>query len=586
MKKELFKNEKYRNTLIVFAVMSVTAILFSLGEYWDFSDEILKEIIFLCADFILVVLIPFCVYKNKKLNQQVSDITFRLCEAGRNTKEILKVFLIYAVSMPVSTWIYNFIAWFEKHPVNLIENLGAAAIGLLCVLCWRLRKDAMEQAHKLFLCTVMIIGTLFVIILPAKTGISWDDQIHFDRTLSAATLDGPYYVADEMIYLTAWDNSLYFAAAERAEWEADVNRAFENKERTPYYHGDMRHISIVGYTAYAAGTILARGLGLPYVLCFRISKLLNVFVYGLIISFGIKRLKYGKIVAAAIGLIPTNLFMASNYTYDTWLTSFVILGFAYFFAALQRKDEKLSNTEIAIMIGAFFAGCLTKAIYCALMLPLLFMPKYKFASKRQRTIYMISGFTAVSLLMATFAAPIIINGAGTGDARGGSDVNASEQIRFIMSHPLEYLKILYNFLKNSYLTPYTIEAYTRNYAYLGWGKTYNRIIPVIIFLCALTDKTGTKGRTASITISTIIALVIMCCLIPTSMYISFTPVGHTTVNGCQARYLIPLIFPALYVNSFDFVNLKKYRNEYALGIIFAIGLINIISITSVISRVY
>jgi uncharacterized membrane protein len=32
----------------------------------------------------------------------------------------------------------------------------------------------------------------------------------------------------------------------------------------------------------------------------------------------------------------------------------------------------------------------------------------------------------------------------------------------------------------------------------------------------------------------------------TALYISFTPVGHNTILGCQWRYIIPTLFPFLY----------------------------------------
>ena len=34
-------------------------------------------------------------------------------------------------------------------------------------------------------------------------------------------------------------------------------------------------------------------------------------------------------------------------------------------------------------------------------------------------------------------------------------------------------------------------------------------------------------------------------LVATALYVSFTPVGLGTVNGCQSRYLLPLLVPCL-----------------------------------------
>ena len=83
-----------------------------------------------------------------------------------------------------------------------------------------------------------------------------------------------------------------------------------------------------------------------------------------------------------------------------------------------------------------------------------------------------------------------------------------------------------------------------------------------------------------------ISFVILIAVIASSMYISFTPVGHHTVNGCQPRYLIPLLFPAWYINSFDRVNLKWNRNLLPLMMIAVMGLINIVSLGSILASIY
>lgn len=579
------KNTRKRNTLITLAVMLAVSVLFTLGEYWDFTDGVIKEILFLAADGIMLVLIPLLAYRssgfNTWMNAKIDGFEWK-----KKKGVYFRNLLLYAAGIPVSLFTAAAVSNISGIHNNIIVQLCLlSAVWLILTVCL-LRKSAYEHLDRLFLCTVMIIGTLFVVILPARLGYSWDDQIHYDRTLSAATLDGPYYEADMQMYLSAWDPAENATALDRETWESMINQSYAARERTPYNHGDMRHISIIGYFNYGVGTVLARGIGLPYTTCFRLSKLMNVLVYGLVIAMGIRRLKYGKVLAATVGLIPTNMYMASSYSYDPWLTSFLILGYCCFFGALQKKDEKLTDREIAIMLGAFLIGCLPKAIYCVCMLPLLFMPRDKFVSKKQYALYLTAGFTVVFLLLSTFIVPRFLYGAGSGDERGGEGVNASGQIAFIMSHPKEYLSILLNFLKNEYLTAWSAGAYSVNYAYLGVDHALWYAVPVMIFLTAQIDKNGSYGRTAAITVSAMISFVILIAVIASSMYISFTPVGHHTVNGCQPRYLIPLLFPAWYINSFDRVNLKWNRNLLPLMMIAVMGLINIVSLGSILASIY
>ena len=63
------------------------------------------------------------------------------------------------------------------------------------------------------------------------------------------------------------------------------------------------------------------------------------------------------------------------------------------------------------------------------------MPKRKFEDAKQRKIFYAMVIGASLFLMATFVMPMIIGGPGTGDARGGADVNATEQVKFILNNP-------------------------------------------------------------------------------------------------------------------------------------------------------
>ena len=58
----------------------------------------------------------------------------------------------------------------------------------------------------------------------------------------------------------------------------------------------------------------------------------------------------------------------------------------------------------------------------------------------------------------------------------------------------------------------------------------------------------------------------MCAiiLVATAMYISYTAVASETVAGCQYRYLIPIVLPALYVNSFDRLKNPLDKNLFML----------------------
>ena len=63
-------------------------------------------------------------------------------------------------------------------------------------------------------------------------------------------------------------------------------------------------------------------------------------------------------------------------------------------------------------------------------------------------------------------------------------------------------------------------------------------------IVAFTDKNAEDSwkEYNKVKIAMIVLVIIIIILIATALYISFTPVAFETINGCQPRYLIPLMF--------------------------------------------
>ena len=54
----------------------------------------------------------------------------------------------------------------------------------------------------------------------------------------------------------------------------------------------------------------------------------------------------------------------------------------------------------------------------------------------------------------------------------------------------------------------------------------------------------------------------MAALIASALYISFTPVGHSTVLGCQPRYIIPLLAPTILLVTGQRKDVIKSKGAY------------------------
>lgn len=583
--------DKRKSVLICLITNVILAFLLIRAEYWNINDGYFHEIVYGAVIATLIAVIPL-LYPRLSFLQKIYQTAFVQGIKARDYiknhyHEILRNVVVYTAAGAVGLGFSFLFASAKGSAWNAISGLAFVSAALAAASVWVFRHSLADYPEKLFAALALISGMFFIQTAPTEVGICWDDNFHYDGTIALLTVNGACYQSDAQIIDNVADVALDkegYTQAERAEWDAMLNELYAEEEMMPYNHRNFG-ANTIAYIPYALGLYLGRGLGLPYTVTFRMEKLFNLLFYIGVFWFAIRRLKFGKILAACIGLVPTNLFMTTSFSYDPWIIALTVLGYAYFFGALQERDKKLTNTEIAVMLGAFALACIPKALYVVLMLPLLFMPKDKFASARQRRVYLISGFAIAILLSASVLLPMFIHGAGEGDTRGGSEVNSSEQIRFIVSEPSAFLKILFTYIAEDYINPLTSPQYCVNYGYLGFGR-FLYAAPVTLLCTGLLDRRGISGRTGPAAAGTVIAVILAIILIPTALYISYTDVRAATVYGCQHRYLMPVIFPALYINGFDRLNPPIDRRILAAVPMLIMSLLFISDLAAVLVEMY
>lgn len=452
-------------------------------------------------------------------------------------------------------------------PIVFMTCALLAAVALL-TLCFAGRLSLPVT----FFFASLLMGSLLIYGLPVTTGLSWDDQIHYKNALDASFLFESQ--------LTDTDIHFCEEAPLRAEGKdaPEINRvdysAVEEHKRAldASYSGDVLagrvrvdkteesvfNLTAVGYVPSAIGLWLGRLLhmGFSQSVCF--AKMLNLISYCGVVAFAIAVTPSKKGLFAFVGLLPTCIFLASNFSYDAWLNSFVMLGFAFYlrYAWGDREDFTVKNVVLAFVFT--FLGLAVKVAYFPLIGLFFAVPKERFSGRSQRRAYNCAVFLLGLLTFASFALPYLFRVQGdAGDARGGSNINPMEQIIFILEDPLRYAKILFNFFAYKYLAPANSIEYAMNYAYLGsLGKLLmqTRLFPVAgctlsallvlnaVFSC---DDHSLEHVSVWQTMWALFVFIFICFLVASALYVTFTPVGLDTVNGCQYRYLLPTLVPCL-----------------------------------------
>lgn len=464
-----------------------------------------------------------------------------------NWKKLIKYLVLAAIG-----WC---LAWVLEHLVickllheaaNDSRRVFIFAILLLGIAVYGFRNRAGRRPEQFFVVVALILGGTLIRVSPATLGVMVDDETHYARVLAEANLFDGSRLDVENKLLTEFAESVYNKLAydreSRQAYYAELNAMYKEKHVVSpnvRLHG----IWSLAYVPMALGTIVGQGLSLSFVHVFMLAKFFNLIFYVLLIYWAIKKISYGKVLLATFGVIPTTLFMASNYSYDPWLIGFVTLAYAYFFYEIQNPDKKLETKNAILMIVFLMLGCMPKAVYCVLALPFLFMPKAKFKDKKQRLWYYMPVIVAGVALLGTFLLPALMHGVGEGDSRGGEGINANAQLAYVLANPAEYAQVLLQFLKE-FFSIRNMQTYLQRYCYFGYGEFYG-LAWVTLVVVAFLDKRSTKGMTVAVRISCVFASLLAAVACATVMYLVYTPVASDQILGCQGRYLLPVLIPFL-----------------------------------------
>ena len=518
---------------------------------------------------VIIVLFTFVIAYISELKMHIYDKIIGLIK--KYYKNIFKLLICVCVSMCAAgiaeiiiSAILNII-----HKSTFEFNLQrfayiSVAVFLLSILI-AMKNNIKDKPEIIVALFILAMGNAMIFtIVPGYT--SWDTNSHYEWALSASSFGKAYVTQADLDFCNIYD-----------EVAVKDNRA-DNIKAMNIFNKDYSKLAGVyrdelSLAHYPAGIAIAvtRFLRMPFYWVFKSGQAANILLYSLLCYFGMRKLKSGKMIYAVIAMLPTNIFLASSYSYDYWVTAFSMLGMAYFIGNCQRKDECISAKDTIIMVGAFTLACIPKQIYILLLLVPFFMPVSKIKNKKKYYAICSCGllFMAISLFIRTIA-----DTTGAGDLRGGLNVNPSGQVQYILTNFAVYTKRLVKYAAE-YVSIKNARNYTVSFSHLGYGRFGNIIIVLLMLITAMTDKNSSDDYKNALLIRlySVITFAITVLLMITALYINFTPVGLTGFNGCQARYLVPLLYPLMStIGSSKVINHMK-RTWYNLSVIVTMTII-------------
>lgn len=506
-----------------------------------------------CAIVIPIICAVVAFLLNKKF--KLGDAIVEAVKKG--IKPFLKFAAASVVALPISALVEWVLCNVERSGnFNVFRWLFFFGALELLIALFLLKNSLAKEPEKLFLVIVLIVGLVMVFGSPIQH-ICWDLDSHYPWAVHTsyskeAYLTGADVCVDKLVSQTMIDNNFNLET-----YKSDL-QYLESKDNLVVKEAPAQF----NIAHLPAGIIIsiARLFGIGFAARYNLGRLTYLLVFALVSYFAIKKIKSGKMILATICLFPTVLFMATNYAYDSWVVAFSALGMAYYVNILQEPEKPISICDTVIMCAAFALAALPKLVYVLLMgIPFFVYKKWK--SRKEVVKYYSILVIVFAIVFAIFAITSLTKVSGSGDARGGN-VNPGEQIKFILTNPVDYAKILIKFLRK-YLSIDETRNYISNFAYLGTGKWW----PVFVMLLGVTALTDTKEGLRfkipfAIKFLSIVFFVGVAALIATALYIDFTPVANQGILGCQPRYIIPLLAPLLLLVTGQRKDIIKEKGAY------------------------
>lgn len=420
-------------------------------------------------------------------------------------------------------------------PLMMIALLIVEIVAIMMITKLSEKKVPEE---KIFLWIGIFLGAMYMVLLPI--GRASDEQNHFWRAyeiseghlLSDKTEDGiggrNYPISVVKLFFPD-DGFIHYA---------DEYHSLSFKDNGEYnfalFPGSAVY-SPITYIPQASGILIGRILSLPTILVAYLGRIFNFITWIIIMYYTIKLLPFKKHTAIALSFLPISMQGAISLSADALINSTAFLLFAFVMHLKYTQKTQMTKWQYVLMIILSIVISMSKIVYLPLCLLLFLIPKERFKDQKKKNIVIFSlAFFVIMINLGWLA----ISSSYLIEIREG--VNGLEQVKFILTQPFDYIHVMVNsFIQNANAWMYSMLGGILSYVTIHLSYFYIFIyLFILIYLFALDNNHKTdhvdKKLIALITIATTV-------LILTSLYVQWTPVKNTIIEGVQGRYFIPLL---------------------------------------------
>lgn len=456
---------------------------------------------------------------------------------------IISVLFIKEIFAIVITKIVN--GYFPLDKIIYAGILGIITLAIIIYICIKNKKIV----EKIFLAFAIPISIAFAIfILPLNVP---DEGSHILKAYDVS-LGYLFPRIDEQgnsycIMVKELEDYSHTRIKNYADVQAELSKETNYNETVKLPCSAQGYCPIL-YVGPAIGISICRAFGINIFYAIYLGRLLNTIIFLIVGYFAIKKIPFGKLLLALYLCMPMMMQQAGSCSADTVLNATLIYYIA-FLIYLVFKEDKLTVKDQIILYVLTALIAMFKYVYI-LIAGILFITIFTKKEERKQylktigimilvgSIFLIGWFVISSKYNSIPESMLIYY--------ESANVDATEQINYIIENPLSFLKVL----ANEYLIygpEYVFAAVGSSLGWLDVNITMGIIVTYIIILIitAISEESKYELKTKS-KIWTILLILGISAMVKIAMYLTFTPVGFERVGGVQGRYFTPILFLAVF----------------------------------------
>ena len=406
-------------------------------------------------------------------------------------------------------------------------------------------QSVLKQPEGVFFVVALVLGVILCFLIPPGAG--FDETTHLARLWEISGGDlipnqklstGPFFPL--AFFEVSYRNRFFYTPLEPDYFQQNWNRVIDWDVFIDHQTRSVYFPLIYLPQAFVVG-LLGRVIDAPVLLIYYLNRLLECLGYILLAFFAIRIIPFGKWVLGFLALAPMALFQAATISTDSYTTGISFL-FVAWVLAMRFQEKPFTKKQIWLTVGLTALLFSAKPATIFLVILLILLPRQKFSSKRSWILLIGSVVVLFGILVVGWN--IVAYSKFYGNVQGYS---VSDQLGFILSHPVAFLKI--------FLNDFSVHGETYLKEWVGiYAYNVGRVPPAVYVVFSLALVVVWLLDVAPVSIDRITRFVLIGVFLfgylftVMLLYLSVNRTGSEFIEGVQGRYftlVAPLFFLGL-----------------------------------------